>query len=231
MTDAVKVLVQHRRRLTVAFYRKPRKSEVDAWDFTDMQASGRCATCGTRVWTPVLPPRWTVDGIFAAYRATDGKALWQFDAGVGIAAGPMTYAVGDTQYVAVLSGPPALYSAVASRTGPNRVLAFALGGTANRPPPPAPRDPISASNVQIPATTTELAEGGALFSAYCRRCHSFTSNLVKGDAVPDLRRTTAAVHATFDSIVIGGATHARHAVVCERLGRGTGTTDPRLPRG
>ena len=51
--------MQHRRRLTVAFYRKPRKSEVDAWDFTDMQASGRCATCGTRVWTPILPPRWT----------------------------------------------------------------------------------------------------------------------------------------------------------------------------
>ena len=39
MTDAVKVLVQHR-RLTVAFYRKARKSEVDAWDFTDMQWSG-----------------------------------------------------------------------------------------------------------------------------------------------------------------------------------------------
>jgi hypothetical protein len=39
MTDAVKVLVQHRRRLTVAFYRKAPKSEVDAWDFTDLQAS------------------------------------------------------------------------------------------------------------------------------------------------------------------------------------------------
>ena len=37
MADAVQLLVQHCRRLTVAFYRKARKSEVDAWDFTDMQ--------------------------------------------------------------------------------------------------------------------------------------------------------------------------------------------------
>jgi len=120
----------------------------------------------------------------------------------------MTYAVGDTQYVAVLSGPPALFSDAASRTGPNRVLVFALGGTAKLPPPPAPRDPIPAPNVKIAATTTELAEGSALFTAYCSRCHSFTSNLVKGGAVPDLRRTTTAVHATFDSIVLGGARRA-----------------------
>ena len=40
MIDAVRVLVQHRRRLTVAFYRTARESEVGAWDFTDMQWSG-----------------------------------------------------------------------------------------------------------------------------------------------------------------------------------------------
>ena len=167
-----------------------------------VRSGGTLSTAGNLVF------QGRVDGIFAAYRATDGKALWQFDAGVGIAAGPIAYAVGDTEYVAVLSGPPALYSDPASRTGPNRVLVFALGDTAKLPPPPAPRDPIPTPNVKIAATTTELAEGGALFSAYCSRCHSFTSNLVKGGAVPDLRRTTAAVHATFDSIVLGGARRA-----------------------
>jgi len=85
---------------------------------------------------------------------------------------------------------------------------FALGGTAKLPPPPPRRDPIPTPNVKIAATTTELADGSALFTAYCSRCHSFTSNLVKGGAVPDLRRTTPAVHATFDSIVIGGARRA-----------------------
>jgi quinohemoprotein ethanol dehydrogenase len=73
------------------------------------------------------------------------------------------------------------------------------------PPPPAPREPIPTPSMKIAATASELAEGGALFSSYCLRCHSPTGNLVKGGAVPDLRRTTAAVHATFDSIVIGGA--------------------------
>ena len=40
----------------------------------------------------------------------------------------MTYAVGDTQYVAVLNGPPAIYSRPGSRAGPGRLLVFALGG-------------------------------------------------------------------------------------------------------
>jgi len=52
MTDALKVLVRHRRRLTVAFYRKARKSEVDAWDFTDMEASGSDSRAR------VCRPRW-----------------------------------------------------------------------------------------------------------------------------------------------------------------------------
>jgi len=33
------------------------------------------------------------DGILAAYRATDGRKLWEFDAGTGIMAPPMTYLV------------------------------------------------------------------------------------------------------------------------------------------
>ena len=44
------------------------------------------------------------DGKFMAYRATDGKPLWEFDTGVGIMAGPMTYSVNGTQYVAVMAG-------------------------------------------------------------------------------------------------------------------------------
>ena len=31
------------------------------------------------------------DGVLAAYRATDGKQLWTFDAGTGIMAPPVTY--------------------------------------------------------------------------------------------------------------------------------------------
>ena len=143
--------------------------------------------------------------MFAAYRATDGQSLWQFDAGVGIAAGPMTYSVGDTQYVAVVNGPPAIFSDAASRAGPGRLLVFALGGTAKLPPPVAPRGPITAPSFKVAASNADLSEGGALFTSYCSRCHSFTSNLVTGGAVPDLRRTSEAVQTTFESIVLGGA--------------------------
>jgi quinohemoprotein ethanol dehydrogenase len=164
-----------------------------------VRSGGTLSTAGGLVF------QGRVDGTFAAYGAADGKVFWQFDAGVGIAAGPMTYAVGDTQYVAVLTGPPAIYSDAGARAGPGRVLVFALGGKATLPPPPAAREPILAPTVRIAASTSDLAEGGALFSNYCSRCHSFTSNLVKGGAVPDLRRTTAAVHGTFASIVLDGA--------------------------
>jgi PQQ-dependent dehydrogenase (methanol/ethanol family) len=164
-----------------------------------MRSGGTLSTAGNLVF------QGRVDGIFAAYRATDGKLLWQFDAGVGIAAGPMTYAVGDTQYVAVVNGPPAIFSDPASHAGPGRLLVFALGGSAKLPPPVAPRGPITPSTYKVAVTTPEIVEGGALFTSYCSRCHSFTSNLVKGGAVPDLRRTSPEVHAVLESIVLGGA--------------------------
>jgi outer membrane protein assembly factor BamB len=44
------------------------------------------------------------DGKFTAYRATDGKPLWEFDAGIGIVASRVTFLVNGEQYVAVRSG-------------------------------------------------------------------------------------------------------------------------------
>jgi hypothetical protein len=44
------------------------------------------------------------DGVLAAYRATDGKQLLAFEAGTGIMAPPVTYAVDGVQYVSVIAG-------------------------------------------------------------------------------------------------------------------------------
>ena len=44
------------------------------------------------------------DGFFRAYRATDGEVLWEFQQETGIAAAPVSYSVGETQYIAVLAG-------------------------------------------------------------------------------------------------------------------------------
>jgi quinohemoprotein ethanol dehydrogenase len=58
--------------------------------------------------------------------------------------------------------------------------------------------------VKVAGTPAEIAEGGALFSLYCGRCHDPTLNLVRSGAVPDLRRSTAETHEAFEQIVRGG---------------------------
>src|SRR5215831_19894974 len=44
------------------------------------------------------------EGIFCAYRATDGKRLWDFDAGTGIMAPPVTYLQDVVQYITLMVG-------------------------------------------------------------------------------------------------------------------------------
>ena len=44
------------------------------------------------------------DGMLAAYRATDGQRLWEFDAGTGIMAPPVTYLVDGVQFVSIMVG-------------------------------------------------------------------------------------------------------------------------------
>ena len=56
-----------------------------------------------------------IDGTFSAYDARTLKELWSFNAGTGINAPPVTYAVNGKQYVAVLAG---------SRQ-PNNIIALA----------------------------------------------------------------------------------------------------------
>ena len=43
-------------------------------------------------------------GAFIAADASNGKLLWHFNTGQTWKAGPMTYMVGDTQYVGVAAG-------------------------------------------------------------------------------------------------------------------------------
>ena len=53
-------------------------------DFQVLESGGVLATAGNLVF------QGRSDGMFAAYRATDGKRLWEFDAGTGILAPPVT---------------------------------------------------------------------------------------------------------------------------------------------
>ncbi|GAB3649276.1 pyrroloquinoline quinone-dependent dehydrogenase [Ramlibacter alkalitolerans] len=70
-----------------------------------------------------------IRGWFHALDAKSGKELWKFNAGSGISAAPMTYAIDGKQYVAVVSGRtlsiPAFYGAL----GEKMVEASPEGGT------------------------------------------------------------------------------------------------------
>ena len=60
--------------------------------------SGVLSTAGGVVFTAYT------DGTFAAYDDTTLDQLWKINVGSGFNAPPMTFAVGDKQYVAILSG-------------------------------------------------------------------------------------------------------------------------------
>jgi quinohemoprotein ethanol dehydrogenase len=174
----------------------------EAWrvEHPGLRSGGTLSTAGNLVF------QGRGDGIFAAYRATDGRKLWEYDAQVGIAAAPMTYALDGVQYVAILAAPPGYYLDPKIRTGPGRLLVFTLDGKAPLPPTPVgAASPIPPPTYAVKATAAELTEGGGLWFQYCRRCHNPDFNFVKSGAIPDLRRANEATHATFEQIVRGGA--------------------------
>jgi len=59
---------------------------------------GVLATAGDLVFTGEM------DGRFDAFHARTGEKLWEFNLGVGVCAPPITYRVGNVQYIAVAAG-------------------------------------------------------------------------------------------------------------------------------
>ena len=176
--------------------------EVWRVEHPDPKSGGTLSTAGNLVF------QGRADGKLRAYRATDGKILWEFDAGVGIGAPPVTYAVNGTQYISVLAGwggPMVLTNRPVGRgkVGTGRLLTFALGGSATLPSVEQAGRPLPTPTYQVAATRQEIEEGGALYGRFCFRCHG--SNVVSSGAVPDLRYATTSTHQMFEQIVRGGA--------------------------
>lgn len=155
----------------------------------------------------ILSSRAAPDGIFAAYRATDGEQLWSFDAGTGIMAPPVTYTIEGVQYLTVMAGwggasgllnAPSIGSA---KPGFGRILTFALDGTAILNPPA-----YGHKNSPVPTTTLKqgrpaVHKGALLFNSHCFLCHGL--NAVAGP-LPDLRYSDKAVLDSLESIVLSG---------------------------
>ena len=103
--------------------------QKEAWhaSYPVAVGGGVLATAGNLVF------QGRADGILAAYRATDGKQVWSFDAGTGIMAPPVTYQVDGVQYVSVLAGwggPDGLGNDPGwgpVKPGYGRILTFKLG--------------------------------------------------------------------------------------------------------
>jgi quinohemoprotein ethanol dehydrogenase len=162
--------------------------------------------------TPELVIAGQIDGYVNAFDAASGRKLWQFYAATAALGAPISFAVGKTQYIAILVAPPAgtpgsLGAPSAkfgwdSRLHPRRLLAFALDGTAKLPPtpPPARAQPQDAPDFVVDEAR---AEEGASKYASCAWCHG--ANAIAGGMAPDLRASAVPLDpAAFATVVKGG---------------------------
>jgi quinohemoprotein ethanol dehydrogenase len=166
------------------------------------QSGGVLATAGNLVF------QGRADGNFSAYRSTDGSRLWEFDAGTGVMAPPVTYLANGKQYLTLMvgwGGPMGLNNAPnlgPVKPGFGRILTFALGGTAKLDAPRYGHAGPPVPAIRIDTTPAAIREGQMLYGTFCFRCHGV--NVIAGP-LPDLRYSTAEVHGQFEAIVRGGA--------------------------
>ena len=152
----------------------------------------------------------TAQGNLEAYRADNGAKLWSADAQSGVVAAPISYTVGDEQYVAVDVGWggvfPLASGEVALKFGRtqniSRLLAFKLGGNASLPPLPQFTQP-QLNPPPSRASTTTIQKGEALFQNYCSTCHGDVA--VSGGVLPDLRYSGTLGNSAWTEVILGGS--------------------------
>ena len=175
-------------------------SQSEAWR-ADGSGGGALTTAGGLVF------RGTRAGQFVAYDAVSGQEVWSDDvqnSGVG---GPVSYQIGDDQYVAIALG----RGAATMMPGPvpqparlphaNRVLAFNLGGTAVLPDydfvPQALRSP---PDMEVDVEAAQV--GRYAYHRFCFGCHGREA---RGNKIqPDLRYSLYLDNSLWDDVVIDG---------------------------
>jgi quinohemoprotein ethanol dehydrogenase len=146
-------------------------------------------------------------GFLNVYSADSGRLLRQIDVGTSIMAAPISYSVGNEQYVAFMAGYGGgggflfPHESAAYRFGnAGRIVALKLDGGPVPKPPPLEERPFLMPPAVNDAGAKQIAEGEVLYNRYCSRCHVFGRGLL-----PDLRRMSPATHALFYDIVLRGA--------------------------
>ena len=160
-------------------------------------------------------------GEFDAYAADRGEKLWSIKTGSAIDSVPVTYMIGNDQYVLMpvglgsasrQFGPVSTMATPESKLGPSRLLAFKLEGTMPFPYPhvalPAvPRPPDQT------ADSATIKHGEEVFNKFiCGDCHSpdadGSGQWKLNGTIPDLRYMPADVHDQFLAIVMAGTHRA-----------------------
>ena len=118
----------------------------------------------------------------------------------GFSSSLISYQIDDVQYVATM---------VTGNRGialPGTLLVFKLGGAhkldvAQRQQIDIPEQP------EVEVTRESYAQGDTLYHTHCANCHRGIgeTSVVATVAAPDLRSMTAATHAEYSNIVLGGA--------------------------
>ena len=154
----------------------------------------------------------TAEGTFNALDAATGEVFLSIEVGTGILAPPITYAIDNTQYVAVLAG----YGGPAAATmqggeaalryeNNGRLLVFKLDGDPVPLPNTKPkRGPVPKPPV-LSADSATLETGRLLYFYNCGGCHGAYGST---PLLPDLRYLSKDKHAQFKEIVLGGLLEA-----------------------
>jgi quinohemoprotein ethanol dehydrogenase len=146
----------------------------------------------------------SADGRLIAFDATDGKLLWEKDLGTGIMAAPVTYKVGDTQYVSVAvgwGGAMGKSLKFTEQVNPGTVYTFALNRSSSMP---AYAKSVQKQRISMPLTGTDkqVQHGELLYDQYCSICHGEV--ISHGGNIPGLTYSTEATHKLFKKILLEG---------------------------
>lgn len=145
-----------------------------------------------------------VSGHLRVFDATSGAQLHSVDVGTSMLAAPMSYAVGEEQYVAIMAGvhgQSPLYVDYKHGTE-GRIIAFKLGGRAvrkRRPKGGGEDSDVSPPPISDVSESSPIRLGQKLFDRNCSGCHATLQR------APDLALMAASDHEEFDSIVLGGS--------------------------
>ena len=151
------------------------------------------------------------DGMFLAYNAKSGEVVWEFNAGLGISAPPITYKINGRQYVSVLVGWGGVFAGVGGKDAydmgwgygihSRRLITFSLEGESNMPALPEPFFPQPLSVPEFEVDQALVTKGARqYYSRKCSGCHGGSG--ISGGMAPDLRASAMSINLEAFRIIV-----------------------------